>query len=160
MTYEEATKFLKNVITYPLKPNCDSKYPNYWRAKFNEVLALLEEQDNALRILTQERTFGGQGMTNSEIALLAIKRRVVYDLNLNSYVWVNKLIYWKDELMITGYSVKYKVSEYGKTWKLSAGEGLEQRYTTIKNFDKWLLKTRKLNKKYKNGNNTEENDDY
>lgn len=95
-------------------------------------------------------------MTNSEIALLAIKRRAIYDLKLNEYAWVNKLIYWKDELMITGYAHNYKVSDYGKTWKLSVDEGLEQRYTTIKNFNKWFLKTRKLNKKYKNGENKEE----
>lgn len=96
-------------------------------------------------------------MDKSQIALLAIKRRVVYDLKLNSYVWVNKLIYWKDELMIvSGYASQYKVSDYGKTWKLSVDEGLEQRYNLGKNFDKWLSKTGKLNKKYKNGKNTEE----
>lgn len=94
-------------------------------------------------------------MDKSQIALLAIKRRVVYDLKLNSYVWVNKLIYWKDELMISGYAVHYKVSDYGKTWKLSVVEDLEQRYTLENNFDKWLSKTGKLNKKYKNGKNTE-----
>jgi len=36
-------------------------------------------------------------MDKNKIALIAIKRRVVYDLKLNSYVWVNKLIYWKKE---------------------------------------------------------------
>lgn len=155
MTYEEATKFLKNVIIYPLKPNGDSKYPNYWIAEFTEVLALLEEQDNAIRILTEERTFGGQGMTNSEIALLAIKHRVVYDLKLNSYVWVNKLIYCGDDLMISGYAVQYKVADYGKTWKLSVDEEYEQRQALNKDFEEWLNLT-KLNKKYKNGKNTEE----
>ena len=99
-------------------------------------------------------------MDKSQIALQAIKRRVVYDLKLNSYVWVNKLIYWKDELMISGYAVHYKVSDYGKTWKLSVVEDLEQRYIAGKDFEEWCEKNHgnltKLNKKYKNGKNTEE----
>lgn len=94
-------------------------------------------------------------MTNNEIALLAIKRRVVYDLKLNEYVFVNKLIYWEDELMITGYAVQYKVADYGKTWKLSVDEEYEQRCALNKDFEEWLNLT-KLNKKYKNGKNTEE----
>lgn len=51
MTYEEATKFLKDVIAHPLKPNGDDKYPYHWRAKFNEILNLLDEQSKILRIL-------------------------------------------------------------------------------------------------------------
>lgn len=51
MTYEEARKFLKNVITYPLKPDGENKYPNCWRAKFIDVLNLLDEQSKILRIL-------------------------------------------------------------------------------------------------------------
>lgn len=94
-------------------------------------------------------------MTNNEIALLAIKRRVVYDLKLNEDVFVNKLIYWKDDLMITGYASQYKVSDYGKTWKLSVDEEYEQRRALNKDFEEWLNLT-KLNKKYKNGKNTEE----
>lgn len=50
MTYEEAAKFLKNAIAHPQKPDGESKYPNYWRAKFNEVLHLLDEQAEILRI--------------------------------------------------------------------------------------------------------------
>lgn len=50
MTYEEARKFLKNVITYPLKPDGENKYPNYWRAKFIDVLNLLDGQAEVLRI--------------------------------------------------------------------------------------------------------------
>lgn len=94
-------------------------------------------------------------MDKSQIALLAIKRRVVYDLKLNEDVFVNKLIYWEDELMITGYAVQYKVSDYGKTWKLSVDEEYEQRRALNKDFEEWLNLT-KLNKKYKNGKNTEE----
>lgn len=93
-------------------------------------------------------------MENEEIAILAIKRRVVYDLKLNEYVWVNKLIYYGDDLMITGYASQYKVSDYEKTWKLSAGEEMEQRQALNKDFEEWLNLT-KLNKKYKNGKNTE-----
>ena len=51
-------------------------------------------------------------------ALLAIRRRVVYDLKAKSYVYVNKLIYWADELMIIGYgNAHYKANDYGITWK-------------------------------------------
>lgn len=51
MTYEEAAKFLKDLIAHPLKSNGDDKYPNYWRAKFNEVLHLLDEQAKKCKIL-------------------------------------------------------------------------------------------------------------
>ena len=51
MTYEEARKFLKNVITYPLKPDGENKYPNYWRAKFIDVLSLLDGQAKKCKIL-------------------------------------------------------------------------------------------------------------
>lgn len=94
-------------------------------------------------------------MENSQIALQAIKRRVAYDLKLNSYVWVNKLIYYGDDLMITGYASQYRVSDYGKTWKLSVDEEYEQRCALNKDFEEWLNLT-KLNKKYKNVKNTEE----
>ena len=94
-------------------------------------------------------------MENEEIALQAIRQRAVYDLKKNKYLFVNKLIYWKDDLMITGYAVQYKVSDYGKTWKLSAGEEYEQRQALNKDFEEWLNLT-KLNKKYKNVKNTEE----
>ena len=94
-------------------------------------------------------------MDKNQIALLAIKRRAIYDLKLNSYVWVNKLIYYGDDLMITGYAVQYKVSDYGKTWKLSVDEEYEQRQALNKDFEEWLNLT-KLNNKYKNGENTEE----
>lgn len=60
-------------------------------------------------------------MESKEAALLAIEHREVYDLKLNRLVWVNKLIYWGDELMILGYAMEaeYKVSEYGISWRLS-----------------------------------------
>ena len=97
---------------------------------------------------------------NEEIALLAIKRMFVYDLKLNKYVCVNRLVYWGDELVIAGFAVRYRVSEYGETWKLSVVEGLDQRYIAGKDFEEWREKNHvnftKLNKKYKNGENTEE----
>ena len=86
-------------------------------------------------------------MKNSEIALLAIKQRAVYDLNLNEYVWVNKLIYWEDELVILGYAVNYKVSEHGKTWRLTSDEELEQNTTILKDFEQYLDKISKEEKK-------------
>lgn len=60
-------------------------------------------------------------MENREAALLAIEHRAVYDLKLNGWVWVNKLIYWGDELMILGYAMEaqYKASEYGRLWRLT-----------------------------------------
>lgn len=60
-------------------------------------------------------------MESREAALLAIEHREVYDLRLNRFVWVNKLVYWGDELMILGYSMEaeYKVYDYGSSWRLS-----------------------------------------
>ena len=66
MTYEEAKKFLMNVITYPQKPNGDSKYPNYWIAEFIEVLALLDEQAEVLRILKKFGYFACEVHENHE----------------------------------------------------------------------------------------------
>lgn len=63
-------------------------------------------------------------MESKEAALLAIEHREVYDLKLDRWVWVNKLIYWGDELMILGYAMEaqYKASEYGRSWRLSEKE--------------------------------------
>lgn len=63
-------------------------------------------------------------MENKEAALLAIEHRQVYDLKLNRCVWVNKLVYWGDELMILGYAMEaeYKASEYGRSWRLEEKE--------------------------------------
>lgn len=76
-------------------------------------------------------------MENSEAALLAINHRQVYDLKLNRFVWVNKLIYWGDELMVLGYGTQYKVSEYGKSWRL-AEDGELERYALYKKFVQWM----------------------
>ena len=50
-------------------------------------------------------------------AIAAIKNRSLYDRQLNKYVFVNKLIYWGDELMIKGVQYTYKVKDYGITWR-------------------------------------------
>lgn len=62
-------------------------------------------------------------MTKDEIyrieclALECIKHRTIYDIEHDGLTFVNKLIYWGDELMIMGYVNNYKVSDYGVTWK-------------------------------------------
>lgn len=63
-------------------------------------------------------------MESKEAALLAIEHREVYDLKLDRFVWVNKLVYWGDELMILGYAMEaqYNASEYGRSWRLSEKE--------------------------------------
>ena len=82
-------------------------------------------------------------MENDEVALQAIKNRAVYDLKLNEYVWVNKLIYWEDELMVVGYAVNYKASEYGKTWKLVDDDEEERKYAIYRDFKQYLDKISK-----------------
>lgn len=89
-------------------------------------------------------------MENREAALLAINHRAVYDISLNRYVYVNKLIYWGDELMILGYTAQYKASEYGKSWRL-AEDGELEKYAIYKKFEEWLDETKKLQKRNKNG---------
>ena len=61
-------------------------------------------------------------MTPVEAALLAIARRSVYDIQKEDYPFVNKLIYWGDDLMILGFTTAYHVADYGKTWKLGDEE--------------------------------------
>lgn len=61
-------------------------------------------------------------MTPQEAALEAIKRRSVYSAKLKGYTFVNKLIYWADDLMLVGYEAHYRVDEYGKTWALAKEE--------------------------------------
>lgn len=50
-------------------------------------------------------------------AIKCIKNRMLYDIEQNKNVFVNKLIYWEDELMINGIN-PYKVKDYKKTWYL------------------------------------------
>lgn len=52
-------------------------------------------------------------------AIKCIKNRSAYNIKLKEYVFVNKLIYWADDLMLIGYSdeSKFKVEDYGITWK-------------------------------------------
>lgn len=57
MKIDEARKFLKQVITYPLKPDGESKYPNYWRSTFNDILKLLETQEEVLEIFAERLKF-------------------------------------------------------------------------------------------------------
>ena len=101
-------------------------------------------------------------MENEKIALLAIKHRFVYDIKLNKYVWANRLVYWGDELVISGFAGRYRVSDYGKTWKLSVVEGIDQRYIAGKDFEEWREKNHvnltKLNKKYKNAKKRTKNE--
>ena len=54
-----------------------------------------------------------------EKAIKCIEKRSIYSIELKEYVFVNKLIYWEDDLMIIGYSDKsqFKVEDYGITWK-------------------------------------------
>lgn len=85
-------------------------------------------------------------MESSQFALLAIIQRSVYDLKLNSYAWVNKIICLEDELVIAGYTMQYRVFDYGKTWRLSENEKYEEAYTLSHNFEEWLAKTIKLQK--------------
>ena len=58
-----------------------------------------------------------------EKAIISIKKRSLYDIKKEKYVFVNKLIYWYDDLMIKGYvNDNYIVEDYGKTWVLSKEE--------------------------------------
>lgn len=82
-------------------------------------------------------------MENDKIALLAaalkaIKRQEVYDTRLNEYAFANKLLFWGDELVIGGYSLQYRVSEYGKTWRLSKDDDLEEKDALLEDFERLL----------------------
>lgn len=79
-------------------------------------------------------------MENREAALLAIEHREVYDIRLNRCVWVNKLVYWGDELMILGYAMEaeYKASEYGTSWRLIENPEAEGE------FGQWLDECKKI----------------
>ena len=54
-----------------------------------------------------------------EKAIKCIENLRAYNIELKAHVFVNKLIYWKDDLMLTGYSdnSQFKVEDYGITWK-------------------------------------------
>ena len=56
-------------------------------------------------------------MDKLKIALECIKNRTLFDMRINKMVFVNKLIYWENDLMIRGYNDAYKVEDYGITWK-------------------------------------------
>lgn len=61
-------------------------------------------------------------------ALKCIKLRGVHDIEDNKLIFVNKLIYWGDDLMIGGYKF-YKVEDFNKTWNYPKPE----RYVGIMN---------------------------
>lgn len=54
-----------------------------------------------------------------EMALAAIRHRAVYDINRQTFVFVNRLIYWDGYLMILGYDDHYAAGDYGITWRLT-----------------------------------------
>ena len=54
-----------------------------------------------------------------EMALSAIRRRAVYDINCQKFVFVNRLIYWDSDLVILGYADHYYAEDYGVTWTLT-----------------------------------------
>ena len=92
-----------------------------------EVKALLEElyedyeKENKLteiqQVVKELHLKWCDEMRNELRALECIKHRTIYDIEHDDLTFVNKLIYWGDELMIMGYVNNYKVSDYGVTWK-------------------------------------------
>lgn len=52
-------------------------------------------------------------------AINGIESRAVYNIKEKKIVFVNKLIYWGNDLMIIGYSSEsnFKVDDYGITWR-------------------------------------------
>ena len=59
-------------------------------------------------------------------AIKCIKNRNAYNIKTQKYCFVNKLIYWADDLMLIGYAEdsKFKVEDYGKTWVVCEKEVL------------------------------------
>ena len=53
-------------------------------------------------------------------AIQCIKNRVAYNIKEKRTVFVNKLIYWGNDLMLNGFtpSSRFKVEDYGITWKV------------------------------------------
>ena len=50
-------------------------------------------------------------------AIGCINNRAIFDMEKNQVVFVNKLIYIENALIIKGYLKDYKVDEYGKSWR-------------------------------------------
>lgn len=89
MTIEEAKKFLKNVIAYPLKPDGENKYPNYWRSKFNEILRLLEEQSEALKEAERGILDARAALADEEKGMIDAYLR--YEVPLDTYEYRAKM---------------------------------------------------------------------
>lgn len=71
--------------------------------------------DIRLLFTSEERAL----ILNQLRAISCIEARAVYNIKENKIVFVNKLIYFGDDLMIIGYSKEsnFKVDDYGITWR-------------------------------------------
>ncbi len=50
MTRDEAIRFLKRVVDHPNDSEGNSRYPNYWRGPFAEIIRMLEGDEEDLDI--------------------------------------------------------------------------------------------------------------
>ena len=50
-------------------------------------------------------------------AISCIENRTLFDIVANKIIFVNKLIYIGNDLVIKGYVYEYKVADYGKDWR-------------------------------------------
>ena len=51
MTKEEAIRFLKQVVAHPDDNEGNSRYPNYWRSSFVEIIHILEGDNDISKTL-------------------------------------------------------------------------------------------------------------
>lgn len=101
----EALECLEKVKNYEVE--------NHYKEGWNIILyeEMQEELDTIKQNLIKAEKL--------EKAIKCIKNLSAYNIELKEHVFVNKLIYWKDDLMLTGYSDNshFKVEDYGITWK-------------------------------------------
>lgn len=86
----------------------DDNYLRYFDIvdDYNMLLAQLDQCQEECNV-KQENLYN---------ALYSIKRKLVYDIFAKDVKFVNKLMYYENELMLTGPDCEYKVSEFEKTW--------------------------------------------
>lgn len=73
----------------------------------------LKQSDVRLLYTSEERSL----ILNQLVAISCIENRALFDIKKKKIVFVNKLIYIGEDLMIKSYFDEYKVEDYGKTWR-------------------------------------------
>lgn len=83
----------------------------------NKALEYFEDMVSSNQLDYNDEEIKCDLIRNQLRAISCIENRALFDIEQEQVVFVNKLIYIDNDLMIKGYLEVYKVENYGKTWR-------------------------------------------